>query len=174
MKTLLFFNLLFLVFFTTSAFADDTLQIRSKLGFGFQANAPTPGLSAKYEIMNPLQVQGIFGIFGDNTYYGGRLLYGFKHPYHTAYIFASVSGQMTRNRETMTVLPGGMFQTSTHNDYGQEYGGGIGLEWFFKGLPELGISIDVGFANYVEPPGTENFSSIIGGVGMHYYPTISK
>ena len=81
---------------------------------------------------------------------------------------------MTRNRQMMTALPGGMYQTNTVTEYGKVYGGGMGLEWFFRGLPELGVSIDVGFANYVEPPGTQDFASIIGGIGLHYYPTISK
>ncbi len=174
MKLNLLVSILLLLVFVTFSFAADNPQLRGKLGFGFQANSPTPGLSFKYEITDPLQLQGVFGIFGDNTYYGGRLLYGFKHEYHTAYIFATAAGRMMKNQTYQIALPGGMYETQTARQYGQIYGGGIGLEWFFHSFPELGICIDVGFANYNEPPGTANFASIIGGIGLHYYPVKNK
>ncbi len=174
MKTKFFLASLILLTLFTATFAADSLQLRGKIGLGFQGSAPTPGLSAKYEFFDPVQVQGIFGIFGDNTYYGGRLLYGFKQPYHTAYIFASGGGWLVRNQETSVVMPGGMYENKKVIQYGQVYGGGFGLEWFFRGLPELGVSFEVGFANYHEPPGTEDSSAMIGGMGLHYYPLTSK
>ena len=148
---------------------------RGNLGLGFQAGTFTTGLSGKYSMTKNLTIQGVVGIFGDDSYYGGRLLFEKRYRNHRPYLFGTVGGKIhKRDDYVQTSSNPDQYTTKTTREYSQAYGAGFGLEWFFPTFPQLGINLETGLVNYNEPPGTDDYATVFIGAGIHYYLSLDK
>ena len=136
------------------------------MGVGFNSQLSPQGvdsLSAQYWINNELSVQGILGFRysdeSDEIDLGGKVHFKIKDEenLHVDVIagigFAQVDPDVGSS-ETATWI-----------------GAGVGIEYFFSGLPNLGFSTEVGIA-LLDFDDSTTFGTVADtfvGAGIHYY-----
>ncbi|MDK9698850.1 MAG: hypothetical protein OEM52_01690 [bacterium] len=163
LQTKRFFFTIGIVLLLGAAAFGQTEQKRNKLGIGFQATAPSVGMSLKYDVTEMLNAQAAFAVFGDLTTYSIRCNIERKRPYHNAMLYLAYGG----------------FDYDNNSDINARgAGAGFGLEWFLRKLPELGFGVDIGFVRYFHS-GTkwdgyytvrqDDYTTMTGGAGIHYY-----
>jgi len=139
-----------------------------RFSVGAQSAFPVFGLSGKYFFNDKFGGQLILGAFGDLRIYGGRVLYKIREEENYDLYGALLVGQWSYNYEEVYWDPdwwGWRTRTGTESVLGFSLDGGI--EYFFPGLPELGFSAEIGIASV----GLReyNWSTVVFGVGIHYY-----
>lgn len=153
---------IFMLFVTCSAFATSNSD-RGKIGLGFQATMPMAGISVRYEVEEHMSVQGTLGAFGDVLAAGARLNIMRKRPNHIALAYVSYGTFQYDYTADMY----GSVRTSNNG-----IGVGVGLEWFFTKLPEVGFELDVGFVHEVtnfDRGSVDRETYMVPGIGIHYY-----
>jgi len=175
MKTIRIFGICILVFavMAGSVWAKD---LKGNLGIGFNSQfSPNDvdALSAKYWINNELAVQGLLGFnYSDTTDeldVGGKVYFKIKDE-ENLHVDAIAGVAFAR------VDPDeGSTETATRLNVG------IGIEYFFSGLPNLGFSTEVGFAilDYDDDTSFGTTADSFVGAGIHYYfdflsPTVKQ
>jgi hypothetical protein len=135
----------------------------SRIGLGFNtqlSNFGVSSLSLRYWGSDNLGFEGLFGFsFGDNTRFldlGGKILALFKKEQNMdLYGFGLLGIENYKIGDT--------------SDTNLTIGGGVGVEFFLPGLPNLGFGTELGlFYNN----GTKVFGTVanwIPQVGMRYY-----
>ena len=138
-----------------------------KLGLGYNAQNGLNAISMRYWQKGDWGVEGMVGY--NNTYdnnvqtlIGGKFLKPIKTEENlTVYGFGSLA--------LLTVSAGG-----TSNN-GTVLSGGLGVEFFFAGLPNLGFGAELGLTDIEGncfPIGTKGYaltSSFLQSVGVRYY-----
>jgi len=133
----------------------------SRWGVGFQSSFPAYGLSAVYDLSEPITLQGVLGAFGVLNTFSARVLYRFQRE--RAYdLYGFGTAGIWR------------YSTSLYNETPVGVGGGAGIELDWRSLfspddgsfPPLFSSIDLGFTavsfdHY-------NFNGLSIGAGLHY------
>jgi len=155
--------ILILGIFAGPAFAKD---LKGTLGVGFNSqfgSQDLDSLSGKYWINNELAVQGLLGFnYSDDTdvlNMGGRVYFKIKDE-ENLHVDAIAGLGFTR------IDPD---QGST--DTATWINAGVGIEYFFSGLPNLGFSTEVGFTILDDDDGTSfgTTADSFVGAGIHYY-----
>ena len=141
-------------------------DLKGKVGLGFNSQLSENGMdsvSAKYWVNNDLGFQGIFGFtFSDNVDeldLGGKVLYKLI------------------DEDNMYVAGiGGLGMSRVDPDQGSSdtawwLSGGVGLEYFFSGLPNLGFSTEIGFqiSDYNDNTSFGTMADTFVSAGIHYY-----
>ena len=124
-------------------------DLKGKVGLGFNSQLSQRGMdsiSAKYWLKNDLGFQGIFGFTFSDDYdevnLGGKVMYKLV------------------DEENMYVAGvGGLGFARVDPDVGDDdtgwwLSGGLGMEYFFSGLPNLGFSAELSlvFSDYYDQP----------------------
>jgi hypothetical protein len=162
-----------LIIFTGGVFAKD---LKGDLGVGFNSQLSPQGvdsISAKYWINNELCVQGIFGFSNtddtDEMDVGGKVHFKIKdeenlHVDAVAGVGFAYVNPDQGSSDTTTWLSGGM-----------------GIEYFFSGLPNLGFSTEIGLTITDDDDNTSvgTTADTFVGAGIHYYfdflsPTVKQ
>ncbi len=165
--------ILILGIFAGPAFAKD---LKGTLGVGFNSqfgSQDLDSLSGKYWINNELAVQGLLGFnYSDDTdvlNMGGRVYFKIKDE-ENLHVDAIAGLGFTRLDPDQ-----GSTDTATWVN------AGIGIEYFFSGLPNLGFSTEVGLTltDYDDDTSFGTTADSFVGAGIHYYfdflsPTIKK
>jgi hypothetical protein len=157
----------------TGVFAKD---LKGNLGIGFNSQLSPQGvdsISAKYWINNELCVQGLLGFRytddADEMDLGGKVHFKIKdeenlHVDAIAGIGFAYVNPDQGDSDTATWLSGG-----------------VGIEYFFSGLPNLGFSTEVGLSvmDYDDNTSFGTTADTFVGAGIHYYfnflsPTVSQ
>lgn len=149
-------------------------DLKGKVGLGFNSQLSQTGMdsvSAKYWVNNDLGFQGIFGFTFSDDYdevdLGGKVMYKLI------------------DEENMYVAGiGGLGMSRVDPDVGDDdtgwwLSGGVGLEYFFSGLPNLGFSTEVSivFSDYYDNSSFNTAADTAISAGIHYYfggPKIAK
>ena len=155
------------------AFAKD---LKGNLGIGFNSQFNTQGgdsLSGKYWINNELAVQALLGFYysdtSDELDLGGKVYFKINDE-ENLHVDAIAGLGLSR------VDPdNGSTETATW------FNVGIGIEYFFSGLPNLGFSTEVGLS-LIDDDDDTSFGTTADsfvGAGIHYYfdflsPTVKK
>ena len=168
---------LFTIFFLVVLLLAGTVyakDLKGQVGLGFNSQLSPDGmnsLSGKYWLNNELGFQAILGFnFSDevNEYdLGGKAMFKIK------------------DEENMYVAAiGGLGIAHVNPDKGDSDTGwwasaGVGLEYFFSGLPNLGFSTEVGLqlTDYRDNTAFGTAADTFVSAGIHYYfggPKISK
>lgn len=162
--------------FALLAAAAAAKDLKGNLGLGFNSQLSPGGvdaISAKYWINNELCVQGLLGFKytdeADEMDIGGKVHFKIKDEenLHVDVMaglgFAYVNPEMGSS-DTATWLSGGM-----------------GIEYFFSGLPNLGFSAEIGLSimDYDDSTSFGTTADTFVGAGIHYYfdllsPTVSQ
>lgn len=162
-----------LALLATPALAKD---LKGNLGVGFNSQLSpqdVDSLSAKYWINNELCVQGILGFRytdeADEMDFGGKLHFKIKdeanlHVDAIAGVGFAYVNPDRGSSDTATWLSAGM-----------------GIEYFFSGLPNLGFSTEVGMTimDYDDDTAIGTTADTFVGAGIHYYfnflsPTVKQ
>lgn len=159
-------------------FANPVLSkdLKGHLGIGFNSQFSPENLdslSGKYWINNELAVQGLFGFnfsdSSDDLDIGGKAYFKIKdeenlHVDIIAGVGFSRSDPDKGNTKTGTWV-----------------NAGVGLEYFFSGLPNLGFSTEVGvtFTDYDHDKSFGSTADSFVSAGIHYYfdflsPTVKR
>jgi len=175
MKTtkIVFAFILILGILATPVLAKD---LKGNMGIGFNSQfspEDVDSLSGKYWINNELAVQGLFGFnfsdSSDDLDIGGKVYFKIKDEEN---LHVDVIAGVGFNR----VDPDkGNIKTGTWINMG------VGLEYFFSGLPNLGFSTEVGltFTDYDNDDSFGTTADSFIGAGIHYYfdflsPTVKR
>ena len=149
-------------------------DLKGKVGLGFNSQLSPTGMdsiSGKYWLNNELGFQGIFGFtFSDdvNEYdLGGKALFKIKDE-ENMYV-AAIGGLGLAHVDP----------DKTDSDTGWWASVGVGLEYFFSGLPNLGFSTEVGFqiSDYNDNTAFGTMADTFVSAGIHYYfggPKVAK
>jgi hypothetical protein len=138
-----------------------------KVGVGFQFSFPAWGLSGKYNVTDKFAVQGVFGFFGSLKTYAARGLYKFKvKPQLGVYGYGMVGAFSYKGFE-LNYNSSNFLDERTETVVG--FGAGAGVEYFFKGLEEIGWNLEIGFGSINFDQVDYNFSMIMIGAGAHYF-----
>ena len=156
---------------TGTAYAKD---LKGELGLGFNTQLSPDGMdsiSGKYWLNNELGFQGILGFnFSDevNEYdLGGKVLFKVKDE-ENMYV-AAIGGLGLAHVDP----------DKGDSDTGWWALGGVGLEYFFHGLPNLGFSTEIGLqlTDYRDNTTFGTSADTFVSAGIHYYfggPKVSK
>jgi len=141
-------------------------DLKGDLGVGFNSQISTEdvdALSVKYWINNELAVQGLFGFnfsdASDNLDIGGKVYFKIKDE---------------ENLHLDAIAGVGFFRVNPDKgnaETGTWINVGVGLEYFFSGLPNLGFSTEVG-VTFTDYDGNNSFGTSADsfiGAGIHYY-----
>jgi len=165
--------ILILCIFVCPAFAKD---LKGTLGVGFNSQFGSEDLdsiSGKYWINNELAVQGLLGFKYSDEYdelnMGGRAYFKIKDE-ENLHVDAIAGLGFTR-----------LDPDHGSTDTATWVNAGIGIEYFFSGLPNLGFSTEVGLT-FVDTDDDTIFGTTADsfvGAGIHYYfdfltPTVKK
>jgi len=151
-------------------------DLKGDLGIGFNSqfgSRDLDSISGKYWINNELAVQGLLGFSYSDEYdelnMGGRVFFKIKDE-ENLHVDAIAGLGFTRfdpdqgNTDTATWI-----------------NAGIGIEYFFSGLPNLGFSTEVGLTFMDDDDGTTfgTTADSFVGAGIHYYfdfltPSVKK
>ncbi len=149
-------------------------DLKGKVGLGFNSQLSENGMdsvSAKYWLNNDLGFQGIFGFtFSDDVDeldLGGKVLYKLIDEDN---MYVAGIGGLGMSR----VDP-----DQGDSDTGWWLSGGVGLEYFFSGLPNLGFSAELGlvFSDYGDNSSFNTSADTAVSAGIHYYfggPKVAK
>jgi hypothetical protein len=151
-------------------------DLKGNLGIGFNSQfspQDLDSLSAKYWINNELAVQGLLGF-----------------NYSDAYDETDIGGKVyfkVNDEENLHVdVFAGLGLSRVDPDKGSTETGkwisiGMGLEYFFSGLPNLGFSTEVGLTmtDYDDDTSFGTMADSFVGAGIHYYfdflsPSVKK
>lgn len=141
-------------------------DLKGQIGLGFNSQLSGGGLdslSAKYWVSNDLGFQGILGFqFADEvdeTNVGGKVMY-----------------KLIDEPNMYVAGIGGLGLTHVDPDRGDSDTGwwasaGVGLEYFFSGLPNLAFSTEVGlvFSDYRDNDSFNTSADTAISAGIHYY-----
>lgn len=139
-------------------------NLESRVGFGVTVHDfdPTPALSARYHPSPYLSMTGLVGFNTADTnnsfVIGGKLCQN-AHLEENLNFYVGIGAFLVTNRGGTTATSGGI-----------EFQGILGGEFFFSGLPNLGLSFETGVAmNTVRKISFRTVGSgfVIGGI--HYY-----
>jgi hypothetical protein len=151
-------------------------DLKGNLGVGFNSQLSprdVEAISAKYWINNELCVQGLLGFrYTDNTDetdFGGKVFFKIKDE---------------ENMHVDAIVGVGFAYVNPDqgdSDTATWLSGGIGLEYFFSGLPNLGFSTEVGLTimDYDDNTSVGTSADTFVGAGIHYYfnflsPTVKQ
>ena len=151
-------------------------DLKEHLGVGFNSQLSPQGvesLSAKYWINNEFGVQGIFGFRytddADEMDAGVKVLFKIKDEENLHVDAVAGVGFAYVNPDQ------GSSDTATW------LSGGLGIEYFFSGLPNLGFSTEVGLTimDYEDDTSVGTTADTFVGAGIHYYfnflsPTVAQ
>jgi hypothetical protein len=165
--------ILILGFLAGSGLAKD---LKGNLGVGFNSQfspQDVDALSGKYWINNELAVQGLLGFNYSDTVdeldLGGKVYFKIQDE-ENLHVDVIAGLGMTRVDPEK-----GSTETGTWVNLG------IGIEYFFNGLPNLGFSTEVGLTltDYDDDTSFGTTADSFVGAGIHYYfdflsPTIKK
>ena len=141
-------------------------DLKGNLGVGFNSQLSPQGveaISAKYWINNELCVQGLLGFRytddTDETDFGGKVLFKIKDE---------------ENMHVDAIVGVGFAYVNPDqgsSDTATWMSGGIGIEYFFSGLPNLGFSTEVGLTvmDYDDNTAVGTTADTFVGAGIHYY-----
>lgn len=162
-----------LILVSSAVYAKD---LKGDLGVGFNSQFSPQGvdsLSAKYWINNELCLQGIVGFsYSDET--------------DEADLGAKVHFKIKDEENLHVDAIAGLGFAHVDPDYGDSETGtwisaGVGIEYFFNGLPNLGFSTEVGFSimDFDDNTTVGTSADTFVGAGIHYYfnflsPTVKK
>ncbi len=152
-------GLFFILTGTASAQYNDFGELK-KVGVGFQSSFPVYGISGIYNLNEQMSGQAVIGFFGTVKIFSGRFLYKFKRQDNlNVYGYGMLGAFMHKSWVTLE----GKDKTETILGLGA----GVGIEYYFDGLPEIGWNAEIGFGlvdfDYYD------FSAIMFGLGAHYY-----
>lgn len=165
--------ILILVILASPALAKD---LKGQLGLGYNAQfspEDLDSLSAKYWINNELAVQGLFG-------------FNFSDPSNEIDIGGKVYFKVKDEENLHVDVLAGLGFARVDPDRGSTETAkwlsvGIGIEYFFSGLPNLGFSTEVGLTmmDYDDDNSFGTTADSFVGAGIHYYfdflsPTVKK
>lgn len=161
------FILLSLFIISGNAYAKD---LGGMLGIGYNSQLSAQeinSISAKYWIDDHMGVQGIFGFISGDDYdelnIGGKFLYKIK------------------DEDNLHLDAFGALGLTDHDPddadgyTGITLGGGMAMEFFLSGLPNLGFSTEIGFI-FTDKDDTSAFgttSDTFITAGIHYYFNLS-
>ena len=151
-------------------------DLKGNLGIGYNAQfspEDLESLSGKYWFNNEIAVQGLLGFnfsdSSDDLDLGGKLYFKIK------------------DEENLHVdAIAGLGYSRVDPDKGNTKNGvwinvGVGIEYFFSGLPHLGFSTEVGltFTDYDDDDSFGTTADSFVGAGIHYYfdflsPTVKR
>lgn len=166
----------FILIFGLLAGSGSAKDLKGNLGVGFNSQfspQDVDAISGKYWINNELAVQGILGFNYSDTVdeldLGGKVYFKIQ------------------DEENLHVdVIAGLGLTRVDPDKGSTETGtwvnvGIGIEYFFNGLPNLGFSTEVGLTltDYDDDTSFGTTADSFVGAGIHYYfdflsPTVKK
>lgn len=151
-------------------------DLKGNLGIGFNSQfspQDVDSLSGKYWINNELAVQGLLGFnysnASDELDMGGKVYFKIKDEenLHVDAIAGLGFARVDPDK--------GSAETATWINVG------IGIEYFFSGLPNLGFSTEVGFTimDYDDDTSFGTTADSFVGAGIHYYfdflsPSVKK
>lgn len=141
-------------------------DLKGQVGVGFNSQLSQEGmdsLSAKYWLNNDLGFQGIFGFTFSDNYdeidMGGKVMY-----------------KLIDEKNMYVAGIGGLGISHVDPDRGDDdtgwwLSGGVGLEYFFSGLPNLGFSTEVSivFSDYRDNSSFNTSADTAVSAGIHYY-----
>ena len=173
MKALKFFTVVCIcaLLVTGTVYAKD---LKGQFGLGFSSQlSPNDmnSVSGKYWLNNELGFQGIFGFeFSDDVDeydLGGKVM--FKIADEENMYVAAIGGLGLAH-----VDPDG-----GNSDTGWWVSAGVGIEYFFSGLPNLGFSTELGLklTDYRDNTSFSTAADTFVSAGIHYYfggPKVSK
>ncbi len=151
-------------------------DLKGNLGIGYNSQfspQDVDSLSGKYWINNELAVQGLVGFnfsdSSDDLDLGGKLYFKIKDE---------------KNLHVDAIAGLGFSRVDPDNGNtktGTWINAGIGIEYFFSGLPNLGFSTEVGFT-FMDYDNDDSFATTADsfvGAGIHYYfdilsPTVKR
>lgn len=150
-------------------------DLGGKLGVGFNSQLTArdvSSISAKYWISDDLGAQGILGFYSDDDYnefdMAGKILFKLKDE-ENLHVDAFGALGFTRYE-----------YDDGDDDSGISMAGGLAIEFFFSGLPNLGFSSEVGlaFSDISDNSSFKTTSDTFITAGIHYYfdfaPSYSK
>ena len=141
-------------------------DLKGKIGLGFNSQLSENGMdsvSAKYWLNNDLGFQGIAGFtFSDDINefdLGGKVMYKLIDEQN---MYVAGIGGLGYTR--VDVDGGG-------DDSGLWLSGGVGLEYFFNGLPNLGFSTEISlvYSDYRDNSSFNTAADTAVSAGIHYY-----
>jgi hypothetical protein len=151
----------------TNTTASSASNATNRIGLGFNTqltNAGISSVSARYWSDDRLGFEGLFGFaFGNDTRYidlGGKILLGIKKERNL-----NLYGFGLLGIENWNIDRNG----NSTSDTDVTVAGGLGVEFFFEGLPNLGFGTELGLGYN---SGSEIFGTRadwIPAVGMRYY-----
>ncbi|MEJ2095857.1 MAG: hypothetical protein P8Y38_01670 [Deltaproteobacteria bacterium] len=162
-----------LAFTTVNGFAKD---LKGSLGIGFNSQLSPQGvdsISAKYWFNNELCLQGLVGFRYtddvDETDIGAKINFKIKDE---------------ENLHVDAIVGIGFAHVNPDegdSDTATWMSGGVGIEYFFSGLPNLGFSTEVGLTvlDYDNDTAFGTSADTFVGAGIHYYfdflsPTVKQ
>lgn len=164
-----------------SVFASPVLSkdLKGHLGIGFNSQFSPENLDAlsgKYWINNELAVQGLFGFNfsdasgeSDDLEIGGKVYFKIKDEENLHVDIIAGVGFIRSDPDKGNTKDGTWVNA------------GVGLEYFFSGLPNLGFSTEVGvtFTDYDHDTSFGSTADTFVGAGIHYYfdilsPTVKR
>jgi len=149
-------------------------DLKGQIGLGFNSQLSEWGMdsvSAKYWLNNDLGFQGIFGFTfsdeADEIDFGGKVMYKLIDEQN---MYVAGIGGLGLSRWD---------PDNGDSDTGWWLSGGVGLEYFFNGLPNLGFSTEVSivFSDYRDNSSFNTAADTAVSAGIHYYfvgPKVSK
>jgi hypothetical protein len=141
-------------------------DLKGQVGLGFNSQLSQEGMdsiSAKYWLNDDLGFQGIFGFTFSDNYdeidMGGKVMY-----------------KLIDEQNMYVAGIGGLGISHVDPDRGDDdtgwwLSGGVGLEYFFSGLPNLGFSTEVSivFSDYRDNSSFNTAADTAVSAGIHYY-----
>jgi len=132
----------------------EAVNLEKRLGVGYSAFSPLSGWSIRYWLTEDFAVNVITGFHFETDrnefLLGGRIIYKAKDEKNlNLYLGGEIGVDLRQNAEDNFSI--GPF---------------AGAEYFFAGLPNLGLGAEIG-AYYESADST--FATLFGGLAVHYY-----
>ncbi len=163
-RSIILLAVIFVVWGNITASAKD---LTGQLGLGFNQQLRSANLSARQWKSRKIGWEGIFGFrIGEagykNVEMGGKILYVIREEENmNVYATGGIGFSIFKGMEVLGVEP--------DTEFNLRMVGGLGVEFFFQGLPNLsfGAEVNMGYSDI-------DFSSFgieidTIGVGIHYY-----
>lgn len=153
MKSFLRITIVSVLFLTTLCNAQIEQKNSERFGIGIQTSAPIIGLSAIYKVTPSVGIQGLLGFISTMKYYGIKGNYYLDAgSAYTPYVFVmGGSASYTILDQSESIFA---------------FGVGGGMEYV---TDHWGFSAELGYGSFNFTAIDANVSSIIAGVGIHYY-----
>ena len=156
MKKSIFFAVLFLVSFNIGK--------AQSFGLGFQANFPSYGLSAKYDLNQVHSAQFIYGAFGALEAISGRYLYNFNPRRNDIKPFVYAQAGIWTYTLNLSPLGGANISESV---LGYGVGAGIEIPWLSFITEDLKWTLELGIG--IIDLDIYEVKATSFGSGIHYY-----